>query len=263
MTQTLPSLFVSHGSPMLALDDSAAHHFLKRLPELVSRPRDILVVSAHWEHDIPAVSMSPRPETIHDFGGFPQELYEMRYPAPGAPDLAERTAALLESAGFEVVRNETRGLDHGAWIPLKLMYPAADIPVTQLAIQPRLGPDHHLRIGMALRSLREQGTLILGSGAITHDLDAFFKGGFERDAEAPEWVNAFSEWVARAIEEGRLTDLVNYRDLAPFAARNHPTEEHFLPLFVACGAAPDSIEAERLHQSAAYGVLAMDVFALR
>ena len=263
MTESMPSLFVSHGSPMLVLDESAAHHFLKRLPQIVSRPRDILVVSAHWEHDIPAVSLATRPETIHDFGGFPKTLYEMRYPAPGAPDLAGRTAVLLESAGFDVERDETRGLDHGAWIPLKLIYPDADIPVTQLAIQPHLGPEHHLRIGNALRPLRDAGTLILASGAITHDLEAFFQGGFERDAEAPEWVNAFSEWVAQAIDEGRLNDLLNYRELAPFGVRNHPTEEHFLPLFVACGAASDSMAAERLHKSAAYGVLAMDAFAMR
>ena len=143
------------------------------------------------------------------------------------------------------------------------MYPEADIPVTQLAIQPHLGPEHHLRIGKALRLLRENGTLILASGAVTHNLEAFFQGGFERDSDAPEWVGIFSEWVAQALEEGRLNDLVNYRELAPFAVRNHPTQEHLLPLFVACGAASDSIQVERLHQSRAYGVLAMDVFAMR
>ena len=264
MTSPLPALFVSHGSPMLAIDGSAAHRFLKNLAQkFVPRPRDILVVSAHWEHAIPAVSLARRPQTIHDFDGFPEELFEMRYPAPGAPKLAEKTAGLLESAGFEVMREKSRGLDHGAWIPLRLIYPEADIPVTQLAIQPKLGPKHHVRIGKALRPLRAQGTLILATGALTHNLQAFFQGGFGRDAETPDWVDEFAEWVANAIAEGRLDDLADYRALAPAGIRNHPTQEHLLPLFVACGAASDSIQGERLHQSAAYGVLAMDVYALR
>lgn len=264
MTSPLPALFVSHGSPMLAIDGSAAQHFLETLAQkIVPRPRDILVVSAHWESAIPAVSLAKRPRTIHDFGGFAKELYAMRYPAPGAPKLAERTAGLLESAGFEVMREKSRGLDHGAWIPLKLIYPEADIPVTQLAIQPDLGPKHHVRIGKALRPLRAQGTLILATGALTHNLQAFFQGGFGRDAETPDWVDEFAEWVANAIAEGRLDDLADYRALAPTGIRNHPTQEHLLPLFVACGAASDPIQDERLHQSVAYGVLAMDVYALR
>ena len=264
MTSRLPCLFVSHGSPMLAIDGSAAQHFLKSLAQkIVSRPRDTLVVSAHWESAIPAVSLARRPQTIHDFGGFPKELFELRYPAPGAPKLAERTAGLLESAGFEVMREKSRGLDHGAWIPPKLIFPEAGIPVTQLAIQPELGPKHHVRIGKALRPLRDQGTLILATGAITHNLQAFFQGGFGRDADTPDWVDEFAEWVANAIADGRLDDLVDCRELAPSAVRNHPTQEHLLPLFVACGAASDPLQGERLHRSAAYGVLAMDVYALR
>ena len=263
MTETLPTLFVSHGSPMLALDESAAHHFLKGMSSAVPRPRNILVVSAHWETDGPAVSLAPAPETIHDFGGFPDALYEMRYPSPGAPALGERAAILLEQAGIAVARDETRGLDHGAWVPLKLIYPEADIPVTQLSIQPRLGPAHHLKIGETLRPLRAEGTLILASGAVTHDLETFFKNGFARDAEAPDWVHAFADWTADALHEGRLGDLLNYRTRAPFAERNHPTEEHLLPLFVAAGAASPGLRAERLHHSQAYGVLAMDVFALQ
>lgn len=262
MAKTIPALFVSHGSPMLALDGSAAHHFLKDAARALPRPKDILVVSAHWETAAPTVSTAERPETIHDFDGFPRELFEMRYPAPGAPELAGRVAERLAAAGLETARAPGRGFDHGAWVPLRLLYPEADIPATQLSIQPRLGPGHHYRLGQALRPLRDEGTLILASGAVTHNLDVFFRNGFTRDADAPEWVDVFAGWVADALREGRVNDLLRYRELAPFAARNHPTEEHLLPLFAACGAASDSLRAERLHQSHAYGVLAMDAYAL-
>ena len=263
MTRSMPAVFVSHGSPMLALDESAAHHFLKGMSDLVPAPKDILVVSAHWETGSPRVSMAEHPETIHDFGGFPQALYEMVYPAPGAPDLAGRAAGCLEQSGFEIGRDPARGLDHGAWVPLKLIYPSADVPVAQLSVQPEAGPEHHYRLGQALRPLRDQGTLILASGAVTHNLKAFFKNGFTRDSEAPEWVRSFAEWTAAALNEGRVDDLLGYRNRAPHAIENHPTEEHLLPLFVAMGAASDNMETERLHRSDAYGVLAMDVYAVR
>lgn len=263
MTKPLPSLFVSHGSPMLALDGSSAHHFLKGFSDIVARPSNILVVSAHWETETPTVSLTAEPETIHDFGGFARELHEMRYAAPGAPELAEKTARLIEQAGLCVSRHPNRGLDHGAWVPLSLMYPEADIPVAQLSVQPQLGPRHHFAIGQALQKLREEGTLIMASGAVTHDLETLFGSRFDRDAQAPDWVQDFADWVAAAIEDGRVNDLLDYRALAPHAVRNHPTEEHLLPLFVACGAASSSIDAERLHKSNAYGVLAMDVFAMR
>jgi len=262
MTAQMPAIFVSHGSPMLALDGSPAHHYLQGLADELPRPKDILVVSAHWETKAPTVSTVAVPETIHDFGGFAPELYEMQYPAPGAPDLGARTAALLEDAGFEVGRSPSRGLDHGAWVPLRLIYPDADIPVTQLSVQPDLGPKHHLQLGRALRPLREQGTLVLASGAVTHNLAAFFRGRFAVDAAAPDWVREFAEWVAAAIRDGRVNDLLNYRDIAPFGAENHPTDEHFLPLFVALGAASDGMESTRMHESYAYGILAMDVYGV-
>ncbi len=262
MATRMPAVFVSHGSPMLALDESAAHHFLRGMSELVPRPKDILVVSAHWETQIPRVSFATRPETIHDFGGFPQALYEMIYPAPGAPNLAGRAAACLEQAGIDVERDTSRGLDHGAWVPLKLIYPEADLPVAQLSIQPHAGPEHHYRLGQALRSLRDEGTLILASGAVTHNLEAFFKNGFTRDSGAPDWVRTFADWTAEALNQVRREDLLDYRNRAPHAVENHPTEEHLLPLFVVMGAASDTLQTERLHKSDAYGVLAMDVYAL-
>jgi 4,5-DOPA dioxygenase extradiol len=262
MTTQIPSLFVSHGSPMLALDGSPAHHFLKALPETLPTPMNILLISAHWETAAPSVSVAPRPETIHDFGGFSPKLHAMQYPAPGAPALAERAAALLEETGFDVMRNSARGLDHGAWIPLRLVYPNADIPVTQLSIQPGLSPRHHLELGQALRPLRDEGTLIMASGAITHNLGEFFRNRYDLDDEAPGWVREFAEWIGSAIADGRIDDLLNYRVLAPFAERNHPTEEHLLPLFVALGAGSDVFSSERLHASFSYGILAMDAYML-
>ncbi len=193
MPKTIPAVFVSHGSPMLVLDESAVHHFLKGMSDLVPTPKDILVVSAHWETEAPRVSLAKEPETIYDFGGFPRALYEVTYPAPGAPDLAGRAAECLEQAGFEVERDPSRGLDHGAWVPLKLIYPDADLPVAQLSIQPNAGPEHHYRLGQTPRPLREDGTLILDSGAVTHNLEEFFKNGFTRDSGAHDWVRTFAE----------------------------------------------------------------------
>lgn len=253
-----PALFVSHGSPMLAVEDGAAHRFLRSWGRDAPRPEAILVVSAHWETAVPTVSAAARPETIHDFGPFAPELFRMRYPAPGAPDLAARAAALLRGAGLPAASAE-RGLDHGAWVPLSLMLPEADVPTTQLSIQPGRGPAHHHAVGRALRPLRDEGVLILASGALTHNLYAF--RGNDADEEAPDWVRAFGDWVADAVARGRTEDLLDYRRRAPFAAENHPTDEHLLPLFVALGAGSDDGARTRLHASHTYGVLAMDAYA--
>jgi 4,5-DOPA dioxygenase extradiol len=255
----IPSLFVSHGAPTIALDQSDAHHFLTKFPDAVPTPTSILVVSAHWETDVPHVSDAKEPETIYDFRGFADALYQMTYPAPGAPDLATRTAELLTAANMGPVETETRGLDHGAWVPLMLGYPAADIPVTQLSINPNETPSYHFAVGEALRPLREEGVLILASGNLTHNLSEF--RGQPIDAAPPEWVRAFDEWASWAIAEGQIEDLLNYRTLAPAAQRNHPTDEHLLPLFVAMGAGTPTTPGRHLHKSYTYGVLAMDAYA--
>lgn len=251
MRAKLPTLFISHGSPTLVQDDDAAHHFLTGLAAGLPKPKEILVISAHWETQIATLSTVAKPETIHDFGGFPRALYELRYPAPGAPALGDRAARLLEEAGFDVARDPKRGLDHGAWVPLTLIYPAADIPVTQLSIQTRLGqqhhlrlgPQHHLRLGQALAPLRDAGVLIIASGAATHNLQAVFDTRFKHDAPTPDWVAAFAAWLAETLEQGRFDDALDYRAQAPFALENHPTEEHLLPLFVALGAAGGGAKA--------------------
>lgn len=259
MSPTLPSLFVSHGAPTLILGDSPAKRFLAKLGDVVGTPKAILAVSAHWETEAPAVGVATAPETIHDFYGFPRDLYDMHYDAPGAPDLAARTASLLNEAGFGPVGTADRGLDHGAWVPLMLGWPAADIPVTQLSVQSDLGPAHHYRIGEALRPLRDEGVLILASGSLTHNLREFRGQG--EDAPVPDWVAAFDDWAGWAVAEGRRDDLLNYRARAPHAVRNHPTEEHLLPLFVAMGAGDPTLPGRHVHRSHMHAVLAMDAYA--
>lgn len=253
-----PALFVSHGSPTLPLEQSAATDFLRSLGPALGRPEAILMVSAHWDTERPAVSAARQPETIHDFFGFPPALYRLHYPAPGAPKLAGRVASLLEAGGFNAEIDPGRGLDHGAWTPLILMYPDADIPVAQFSIQSHLGPEHHLRIGEALRPLRDEGVLIFGSGGATHNLRELSR---QRGNPVPQpWTVEFNDWLADALTSRRTGDLVAYRDRAPHAVRNHPTDEHLIPLFVALGAGDPGGATQRLHSSIESGVISMDAY---
>lgn len=249
----LPSLFVSHGSPMLALDaDNPAHGFLSELGNALPRPEAILVISAHWETAVAQVTGARHLDTIHDFYGFPAPLYELRYPAPGNHALAKTVTGMLQpQAQIDLVR----GLDHGAWVPLRLMYPDADIPVLQLSLQTPLGTAHHLQLGESLQGLREQGVLIIGSGGATHNLREYFHphGGYDSYQE-------FSTWLHDTLIRNDREALLDYRQRAPEAARNHPTEEHFLPLFVALGAGGN--RAERLHHSFDRS-LCMDAYIFR
>ncbi|SMP80015.1 dioxygenase family protein [Noviherbaspirillum suwonense] len=258
--EPLPVLFISHGSPMLAISDSPARRFLESLGRSLPRPTSILVISAHWESDgAPAVSLAQQPATIHDFRGFPPELFAIDYPAPGAPELAGHAAQLLEQAGYAVKRSADRGLDHGAWVPLRLMYLQADIPVAQLSLVRGAGPAEHERLGSALSALRQEGVLVVGSGSLTHNLNEFRGQGV--DAPVPSWVSDFSDWMHARLQAQQRDALLDYRRAAPDGERNHPTEEHLLPLFVAMGAAGAAARAERIHASYEYGVLAMDVYA--
>jgi len=249
-------VFVSHGSPTLVFDDVPARDFLRRLGTSMPRPKAVVVASAHWETRLPAVSAMAVNETIHDFGGFPDILYQQQYNAPGDPALAARVAGLLTDAGLPATLDAGRGLDHGAWVPLMLAWPEADVPVLQVSLQTHLGPAHHLRLGRALAELAKEDVLVIGSGSFTHDLRSVAWRG---PNEAPDWVTEFADWANAALAEGRLDDLLNYRTLAPSAARNHPTEEHFLPLFVALGAGGTA--ATPLHQSLTFSVLRMDAYA--
>jgi 4,5-DOPA dioxygenase extradiol len=245
---------------MLALQDSPARRFLQQLGTSLPRPTAIVVVSAHWETaGGPAVSLAAQPETIHDFGGFPQALFDMRYPASGSPEVAERAASLLEAAGIAVGRSAQRGLDHGAWVPLSLMYPDADVPVLQISLIHGGSPATHEKLGQALAQLRHEGVLVIGSGSLTHNLYEF--RGQPVDAPAPAWVSEFESWMRERIEAKDSAALLGYRRSAPSAEMNHPSEEHLLPLFVARGAAGAGAKAQLLHSSFEHGVLAMDAYA--
>lgn len=258
----LPSLFVSHGAPTLLLSDAPAKDFLARLPvSLAHQPQAIVAVSAHWETRTPTVSGEGMLETIHDFGGFPQALYDLRYSAKGDAHLSNRVVDTLAAAGFDAEVDPRRGLDHGSWVPLSLMYPEADVPVVQLSVQHGQGAEHHLALGRALAPLRQAGVLVIGSGSFTHDLSSFGRHrGFESYPE-PEWVTAFADWFDKALAGPDVGDLIGYRRRAPYATRNHPTEEHLMPLFVALGAAGQNAVAERLHASVTHAVLRMDAYA--
>jgi 4,5-DOPA dioxygenase extradiol len=256
---TFPSVFVSHGSPDLPLQPSPSLDFLKQLGIQLNKPKAILVISAHWQSHVPTVSTATEVKIVHDFWGFPADLYQIDYSPPGAPELAEQVTKLLTKAGFEYEVYPDRELDHGAWEPLMLMYPQADIPVTQLSIQPHLGTNHHRLLGRALASLRQEGVLILASGTTTHNLRAF--GAYPFDAPPPDWVTQFDQWLAEVIANNNFDALLNYRRLAPYAAKNHPTEEHLLPLFVALGAGGPEVKGTQLHSSFTYGVLSMAAYA--
>ncbi|HUN67317.1 MAG TPA: class III extradiol ring-cleavage dioxygenase, partial [Burkholderiales bacterium] len=206
--------------------------------------------------NLPMLTGNPKPETIHDFYGFPKPLYAIQYPAPGSPALGERALALLKVAGFTAAIDGCRGLDHGAWSPLLHMYPRADVPVVQVSVQTGLGPKHHLALGRALAPLAQEGILILGSGHMTHNLR-------ERRGEgaAPlPYVKEFQAWVRERIVHKDFDALDDYRARSPGGARAHPTDEHFLPLFVALGAAGPDFRAELLYDGIETGSLAMDAY---
>ena len=254
----MPVLFLSHGAPTLPLEPGETGMAWQRLGAQLPRPSAILVISAHWETSIPTVSRAVQPETIHDFSGFPEALYNLRYPAPGAPEMAQAAAFVLQQAGIPVQLDDMHGLDHGAWVPLSFLFPQADIPVAQLSLQPDQNPAWHVALGRALRPLREQGVLVIGSGAITHNLRAVFK--HPQDEPAPQWVAEFCDWIAAKIASGDLQALIEYRSRAPHAVQNHPTDEHLLPLFVALGAANKINTALHLNRVMTYGLLAMDAW---
>jgi len=259
----LPALFISHGSPDTVVAESEAAAWLRQMAGDLPRPRAIVVASAHFEvSGGVVVSADPEPETIHDFGGFAPELYAIQYPAPGEPELARRIAGDLQKAGFVARAADKRGFDHGVWVPLKLAYPEADIPVVSVSIDPDKGPEHHFRLGQALAGLGEEGVLVIGSGSFTHNLGEAFKllRKGTRVAEVPEWVESFTGWMNDRLAASDVEALLDYRHAAPYAVENHPTDEHLLPLYVAMGAAGEHGTARLVHDSAEFGVLAMTMW---
>ena len=250
---SLPALFVSHGSPMLPFDDCPARDFLRGLGQKFAKPRAILVISAHWDTQAPMTTGALQPATIHDFRGFPKELYDLRYPAPGDAALAAEAAALT---GGQV--DPARGLDHGAWVPLLLMYPQADIPVVQLSVQSALGAAHHIALGRKLAKLRADNVLVIGTGGFVHNL-GLLNFGAVNGAPEPAWSSEFSAWMHEKLMARNEAALAAYRTLAPHAVTAQPTEDHFMPLFVAYGAGGD--KTTRLHSSVTYGSLRMESYA--
>jgi 4,5-DOPA dioxygenase extradiol len=255
---TQPALFLSHGSPMLAIEDSPTAEFLAGLGKSLPRPRAVLVASAHYETDRPSLGAAARPPTLHDFGGFPPALHAVRYPAPGAPEVAARAADLLGESGLPAMLDPTRPLDHGIWVLLGRMYPDADVPVVPLSVQPRADAAAHWRLGRALAALRHEGVLVIGSGGASHNLRALdWQAG--DDAPLAGWAGEFTGWVHARLEAGDTAALLDWRARAPHALRNHPTPEHFLPLFVALGAGAGE-PATRLHHRHELGALALDAW---
>jgi 4,5-DOPA dioxygenase extradiol len=255
-----PALFVPHGAPTFALRPGAAGAALAGIAGRLARPRAIVVVSAHWETSVPTVGLATRLETIHDFGGFPAELYQMRYPATGCPEAAREVAQAIAAEDLPVDFDARRGLDHGAWVPLRLMFPEADVPVVPLSIQPDRGPAHALRVGRALAPLRERGILVIASGNLTHNLRDYFVAA-QTGGHTPAYVREFADWMWDRLEARDVDALLDYRRVMPSAARAHPTEEHLLPLYVALGAGGDEFTAERFHAGIDDYVLAMDAFS--
>lgn len=257
MSAPLPSVFVSHGAPTLIIEDSPGRHFLAGLGRRLGRPTAVLAVSAHWTTAQPMVSGASAPETVHDFHGFPRELYALRYPAPGAPELAQRVDGLLRAAGIGSGIDPARGLDHSAWVPLMLMYPQADIPVTQLSVQPGRSTADHIALGRALAPLRDEGVLILASGGAVHNLRDFRFGA----TTAAPWAGTFADWLDGVLASGDVDAVAHWTERCPEARLAHPTDEHFLPLPVALGAAGPAPRAERLHAGFEHGSIGMQAYA--
>jgi 4,5-DOPA dioxygenase extradiol len=262
----LPALFVSHGSPMIALEPREAGHFMQRLgpriEALYGRPKALLMVSAHSLTREPALLAAPRHEAVYDFGGFDPQLTTLRYDAPGAPALAERVAGLLREAGLAAHVFAEGGLDHGIWTPLRYLFPEADIPVLPLAWPPQWTPAQLLALGRALAPLAAEGVLVVGSGSITHNLRRVFVGGLRPDADAPATPEstAFRTWWAERAAAADWAALADYPQRAPHALLMHPTDEHLLPFFAAAGAGGDGA-ATRIHASLTFGDLGMDAYA--
>lgn len=260
---TVPALFVSHGAPLFAVEAGETGPALTRWGQALRTQfpglRGVVILSPHWMARGVRVMTGAQPATWHDFGGFPPALYKLQYPAPGAPALAHEVLALLQAAGVTAQGDAERPFDHGAWVPLMHLFPQADLPVVQVSLPVGAGPQDVYALGAALRSLRAQGVLVVGSGSMTHNLAEFFGGARE---PAP-YVIEFSRWIEAALGRGDLPALLAYRERAPHAERAHPTDDHFLPLFFALGAAGDDLHADYLSREVMYSMLAMDAFALQ
>jgi len=251
-----PSIFISHGAPTFAIEPGLAGAQLRALGLALGKPSAVVVVSPHWMTHGVEITAANKPETVHDFGGFPQALYALQYPAPGFPELAVRVQQQLQSQGIPARLDTRRGLDHGAWVPLMHLFPEADVPVIQVSLPCDTDEAKAFALGRALAPLAQDGVMIVGSGSLTHNLHEFRSG----EAQAAAYAQEFSAWVRQAVVEGDITRLSQALETAPHAARAHPTTEHFLPLLVAAGAASMPSPATVLNGGIRHGVLAMESY---
>jgi 4,5-DOPA dioxygenase extradiol len=253
----MPSLFISHGAPTFAIEPAQAGPLLARLGRELPAPKAIVVLSPHWVTQNVRVATTATPETIHDFGGFPAELYRIQYPAPGSPEVAARALELLNAAGWNATADERRGLDHGAWVPVRHLFPDANVPVLQVSMPRDLDAAGAVRLGRALAPLADEGVLLLGSGSITHNLYEF---RHEIDAASASYATEFVDWARAAVRGHDEAALVNYLAVAPHAQRAHPTPDHYLPLPFAFGAARPDAPVRVIDGGMTYGVIAMDAY---
>jgi 4,5-DOPA dioxygenase extradiol len=251
---TLPGLFISHGSPMLAIEPEQVGSALHRLSINLPKPRAIVVMSAHWESQALEISTSNRPETWHDFSGFPRELYQLRYPAPGDMLLAERLIDMLQQANVPAHANSLRPRDHGVWMPLLHLYPEADIPVIQVSLPVHYTAQQIYQIGKVLAPLRDEQILLIGSGSITHNLAEL--SWSNEETTTPDWASSFRNWVVHQLSNDDFDAVLDWKQ-APHVRRNHPTLEHLAPLFFAMGTGP---RFSLVHSSFSLGALSMDLY---
>ncbi|WP_026691807.1 dioxygenase family protein [Peribacillus kribbensis] len=256
-----PSLFIAHGAPLLAIENNEYTQFLNHLGKTLPRPKAIVLFSAHWESHVQKVGNVQEYSTIHDFGGFPEELFRIQYPANGNEELAKSIQELFKRQDVSFDVDTERGLDHGAWVVLRLMYPDADIPVISMSVNPNLSPADQFKIGKALTALREQDVLIIASGGTVHNLRAL-NWAKDGTGEVDDWALHFDEWLAGNMEKWDIESLFHYDSLAPGAQFAVPPygKEHFIPLFYAMGAADDERKAKLLHRSFRYGNLSHSVW---
>jgi 4,5-DOPA dioxygenase extradiol len=253
-----PTLFISHGAPTFAIDPGIAGPALNELGKTLPRPRAVLVVSPHWMTREPRVATGAAPKTVHDFGGFPPALYQLQYPAPGAPEVAQRAIEVLRAAGWAAEADDQWGLDHGAWVPLRHLLPQADVPVFQVSLPARLDGARAYALGQALAPLADEGVLIVGSGSLTHNL---YEVRFDApDAHSETYAAEFAAWIHQTLRNGDHARLQQTMVVAPHAQRSHPTAEHLWPLMVAAGAAGAEVPVTRIHGGITYGVLSMDSY---
>lgn len=254
---TAPALFISHGAPTFALEPGLLGPRLSSIGERLDTVKALLVVSPHWQTEHTAIMTTPYPPTLHDYGGFPRELYRIEHPAIGHPSLATEIGQSLADTGRHIQLDHRRGLDHGAWVPLRYLDPKAQIPSFQVSLRSNLDAAGAVRLGKALAPWRRQGVAIIGSGSLTHNL-LEFRDGLTHEAT---YTAEFRDWVRDAVVRRDVDELIDYRRLAPHARRAHPTEEHFLPLLVALGASFDGESVHVIDAGTTYGVLSMESYA--